>query len=45
MIGSTRQWVTIGLKRLEAAGLLEVGRGHLHIRKDIEALLPQALED
>ena len=33
MVGATRQWVTIGLKRLQADGIIEVGRGKLLIRK------------
>jgi CRP-like cAMP-binding protein len=32
MVGATRQWVTVGLKRLQADGLIEVGRGKLLIR-------------
>ncbi len=33
MVGATRQWVTIGLKRLQSDGIIEVGRGKLLIRK------------
>src|SRR5258708_39759003 len=32
MVGATRQWVTVGLKRLQADGLIEVGRCKLLIR-------------
>jgi CRP-like cAMP-binding protein len=32
MVGATRQWVTVGLKRLQFDGLIEVGRGKLLIR-------------
>jgi CRP/FNR family transcriptional regulator, cyclic AMP receptor protein len=41
MVGSTRQWVTIGLKRLQAQGLIDAGRGKLTIR-DAEALATTA---
>ena len=37
MVGASRQWVTVGLKRLQADGVIEIGRGKLLIR-DIEAL-------
>jgi CRP-like cAMP-binding protein len=33
MVGATRQWVTVGLKRLQSDGIIEVGRGKLLIRK------------
>ncbi len=32
MVGATRQWVTVGLKRLQSDGMIEVGRGKLLIR-------------
>lgn len=32
MVGASRQWVTIGLKRLQSAGVIEVGRGRLLVR-------------
>jgi len=37
MVGATRQWVTIGLKRLQSQGLIDAGRGKLVIR-DADAL-------
>jgi CRP/FNR family transcriptional regulator, cyclic AMP receptor protein len=43
MVGATRQWVTIGLKRLQAQGVIEVSRGHLLIR-DLESLADAAAE-
>jgi CRP-like cAMP-binding protein len=33
MVGATRQWVTVGLKRLQSDGIIEVSRGKLLIRK------------
>jgi CRP/FNR family cyclic AMP-dependent transcriptional regulator len=33
MVGATRQWVTIGLKRLQSDGIIAVSRGKLLIRK------------
>lgn len=32
MVGASRQWVTVGMKRLQADGLIEIGRGRLLIR-------------
>jgi CRP-like cAMP-binding protein len=32
MVGATRQWVTVGLKRLQSRGVIEAGRGKLLIR-------------
>lgn len=32
MVGATRQWVTVGLKRLQSDGLVEAARGKLLIR-------------
>jgi CRP/FNR family cyclic AMP-dependent transcriptional regulator len=32
MVGATRQWVTVGLKRLQSDGIIKVGRGKLLIR-------------
>ena len=33
MVGATRQWVTVGLKRLQSDGIIKVSRGKLFIRK------------
>lgn len=32
MVGATRQWVTVGLKRLQSEGIIKVSRGKLLIR-------------
>jgi CRP-like cAMP-binding protein len=37
MVGATRQWVTIGLKRLQDEGVVDARRGKLVVRK-VEAL-------
>jgi len=39
MVGATRQWVTISLKRLQAAGVLRAGKGGLVVLK------PELLRD
>jgi CRP/FNR family transcriptional regulator, cyclic AMP receptor protein len=33
MVGATRQWITISLKRLQAAGILRADKGRIVIRK------------
>lgn len=36
MVGATRQWITISLKRLQAAGILRAAKGRIIIRKPEE---------
>ncbi|MBK3665073.1 Crp/Fnr family transcriptional regulator [Bradyrhizobium diazoefficiens] len=40
MVGATRQWVTKGLKRLQADGLIDAGRGKLVVHK-VDALVKE----
>ena len=39
MVGATRQWVTISLKRLQDQGVLDFGKSRIVIRR------PEALAD
>lgn len=43
MVGATRQWVTVGLKRLQSDGIIKVGRGKLLI-KNLDLLTGLAVE-
>jgi CRP/FNR family transcriptional regulator, cyclic AMP receptor protein len=43
MVGATRQWVTVNLKRLQARGLIDARRGKLLIR-DADALATAATD-